>query len=109
MSISNAIPKRLRPGREKGFGLARGSCAHDRNARVRIAYVLAWNAKHKEEASTNGRSPLPIIAGIQKANDGPSVPDHIGSYFWYQEEDYRSYVRVELRSLSGALEPQLRP
>jgi broad specificity phosphatase PhoE len=38
----------LRPRREKVFGLARGF--PDRNARVRIeAFVLAWNAKHKQE------------------------------------------------------------
>jgi broad specificity phosphatase PhoE len=38
----------LRSRREKVFGLARGF--PDRNARVRIeAFVLAWNAKHKQE------------------------------------------------------------
>jgi hypothetical protein len=54
MSIANALPKHLRPRREKVFGLARGF-PHDRNARVRIeAYVLAWNAKHKQEGPAPG-------------------------------------------------------
>jgi hypothetical protein len=45
MSIAKALPKHLRPRREKVFGLARGF-PHDRNARVRIqVYVLAWNAR----------------------------------------------------------------
>jgi hypothetical protein len=49
MSIANTLPNHLRPRREKVFGLARGF-PHDRNARVRIeAYVLAWNANHKQE------------------------------------------------------------
>jgi hypothetical protein len=55
MSIANTLPKHLRPRREKVFGLAKGF-PHDRNARVRIeAFVLAWNAKHKQEGhSTRG-------------------------------------------------------
>jgi hypothetical protein len=45
MSISNALPKHLRPRREKVFGLAKGF-PHDRNARVRIqAYVGFLYAK----------------------------------------------------------------
>jgi hypothetical protein len=32
MSIANTLPKHLKPRREKVFGLARGSCLHDRNA-----------------------------------------------------------------------------
>jgi Helix-turn-helix domain len=62
MSISNALPKHLRPRREKVFGLARGF-PHDRNARVRIqAYVLAWNAKQKQEGQHQG----PITAAAQR-------------------------------------------
>jgi hypothetical protein len=64
MSISNALPKHLRPRREKVFGLAR-AFPHDRNARVRIeAYVLAWNAKHKQEGQ--GRSPPPTSASCMR-------------------------------------------
>ena len=49
MPIANTLPKHLRPRREKIFGLAKGF-PHDRNARVRIqTYVLAWNAKQKQE------------------------------------------------------------
>jgi hypothetical protein len=58
----------LRPRREKIFGLARGFPL-DRNARVRIeAYVLAWNAKHKQEGqSTKARSPPPISASCTRS------------------------------------------
>jgi hypothetical protein len=43
--------------REKVFGLAKGF-PHDHNARVRIeAYVMAWNAKNKQEGQR--RSPPP--------------------------------------------------
>jgi hypothetical protein len=63
MSIANTLPKHLRPRREKIFGLARGSCLHDRNARVRIqTYVLAWNAKQKQEGQHQG----PITAAYQR-------------------------------------------
>jgi hypothetical protein len=62
MSISNALPKHLRPRREKVFGLARG-VPHDRNARVRIeTYVMAWNAKEKQEGQHQG----PITAAYQR-------------------------------------------
>jgi Helix-turn-helix domain len=62
MPISNALPKHLKPRREKIFGLARGF-PHDRNARVRIeTYVLAWNAKQKQEGQHQG----PITAAYQR-------------------------------------------
>jgi hypothetical protein len=49
MPVLNALPNHLKPRREKVFGFARGF-AHDRNARIRIeTYVMAWNAKHKQE------------------------------------------------------------
>jgi hypothetical protein len=55
MPISNTLPKHLRPRREKVFGLAHGSFPHDRNARVRIeAFVMAWNAKNKQEGQAPG-------------------------------------------------------
>jgi hypothetical protein len=54
--------KHLRPRREKVFGLARGF-PHDRNARMRIeVYVLAWNAKNKQEGQHQG----PITAAYQR-------------------------------------------
>ena len=63
MSIANTLPKHLKPRREKVFGLVRASCPHDRNARVRIqTYVLAWNAKHKQEGQHQG----PITAAYQR-------------------------------------------
>jgi Helix-turn-helix domain len=53
----------LRPPREKVFGLARGF-PHDRNARVRIeAFVLAWNAKNKQEGPPGTRASPPPISG----------------------------------------------
>lgn len=62
MSISNALPKHLRPRREKVFGLAR-NFPHDRNARIRIeTYVMAWNAKQKQEGQHQG----PITAAYQR-------------------------------------------
>jgi hypothetical protein len=62
MSKFNTLPKHLRPRREKVFGLARGF-PHDRNARVRIqTYVLAWNAKRKQEGQHQG----PITAAYQR-------------------------------------------
>lgn len=62
MSNFNILPKHLRPRREKVFGLAKGF-PHDRNARVRIqTYVLAWNAKHKQEGQHQG----PITAAYQR-------------------------------------------
>jgi hypothetical protein len=62
MFNSSSLPKHLRPRREKVFGLARGF-PHDRNARVRIEiYVLAWNAKHKEQGQHQG----PITAAYQR-------------------------------------------
>ena len=69
MSYSNILPKHLRPRREKVFGLARGF-PHDRNARVRIeAFVLAWNAKNKQEGqkATRGRSPPPISGSCTRS------------------------------------------
>ncbi len=61
VNVSMPLPKHLRPRREKVFGLARGF-AHDRNARVRIeTYVMAWNAKHKQEGQHQG----PITAAYQ--------------------------------------------
>src|ERR1700730_14737653 len=63
MPISNALPKHLRPRREKVFGLAKGF-PHDRNARLRIeAYVMAWNAKHKQEGQQHQG---PITAAHQR-------------------------------------------
>jgi hypothetical protein len=54
--MSNPLPKHLRQRREKVFGLAKGF-PHDRNARVRIeAYVLAWNAKNKQEGQKPSRA-----------------------------------------------------
>ena len=62
MSISSSLPKHLRPRREKVFGLARGF-PHDRNARARIqVYVLAWNARRKQEGQHQG----PITAAYQR-------------------------------------------
>ncbi len=62
MPIANTLPKHLRPRREKVFGLAKGF-PHDRNARVRIqTYVLAWNAKNKQEGQHQG----PITAAYQR-------------------------------------------
>jgi Helix-turn-helix domain len=62
MPIANTVPKHLRPRREKIFGLAKGF-PHDRNARVRIqTYVLAWNAKRKQEGQHQG----PITAAYQR-------------------------------------------
>lgn len=62
MSLSKSLPKHLRPRREKVFGLAKGF-PHDRNARVRIqAYVMAWNAKHKQDGQHQG----PITAAYQR-------------------------------------------
>jgi len=62
MSNFNALPKHLRPRREKVFGFARGF-PHDRNARVRIqTYVLAWNAKQKRQGQHQG----PITAAHQR-------------------------------------------
>jgi hypothetical protein len=62
MPISNTLPKHLKPRREKIFGLAKGF-PHDRNARVRIqTYVLAWNAKRKQEGQHQG----PITAAYQR-------------------------------------------
>ena len=62
MPIANTLPKHLRPRREKIFGLAKGF-PHDRNARVRIqTYVLAWNAKRKQEGQHQG----PITAAYQR-------------------------------------------
>jgi hypothetical protein len=63
MSFFNTLPKHLRPRREKIFGFARGF-PHDRNARVRIeAFVLAWNAKHKQEGQSHQG---PITAAHQR-------------------------------------------
>src|ERR1019366_8747879 len=32
------------------------------------------------------------LLGYKRTEDGQSVTDCVGSYFWYQEDDYRSYV-----------------
>ena len=62
MPIANTFPKHLRPRRREDFGLAKGF-PHDRNARVRIqTYVLAWNAKQKQEGQHQG----PITAAYQR-------------------------------------------
>ena len=62
MPIANTLPKHLRPRREKIFGLAKGF-PHDRNARVRIqTYVMAWNARMKQEGQHQG----PITAAYQR-------------------------------------------
>ena len=70
MSFSYALPKHLRPRREKVFGLAK-SFPHDRNARVRIeAFVLALNASHKQEgqkSATKGQSPPPISGSCTRS------------------------------------------
>lgn len=36
------------------------------------------------------------LLGFEKVTDGLQVPERIGSYFWYEEKDYRSHVGVEL-------------
>lgn len=36
------------------------------------------------------------LLGFKKYERDPDVLDHIGGYFWFDEEDYRSYVGVEL-------------
>jgi len=60
-------PKHLKPRREKVFGLARGF-PHDRNARVRIeAYVLAWNAKHKQEGQAPRADHRRVLACVARA------------------------------------------
>lgn len=46
------------------------------------------------------------MLGYKKTPVGFDVPNIVGSYFWYEEEDYRSYVGVELeiyRAPSGAI------
>ena len=39
---------------------------------------------------------LVVLLGYRKGEDGLKVPGRIASYFWYDEEEYRSYVGVEL-------------
>lgn len=36
------------------------------------------------------------LLGYKKVSDALNVPDRTGSYFWYEEKDYRSYVGLEL-------------
>jgi|ERR1035437_1896544 hypothetical protein len=36
------------------------------------------------------------LLGYKNINDSLDVPGRIGSYFWYEEKDYHSYVGVEL-------------
>lgn len=46
------------------------------------------------------------LLGYKKSVVGLDVRNLVGSYFWYEEEDYRSYTGVELhlyRSLSGEI------
>lgn len=46
------------------------------------------------------------LLGYKKTSGGLHVPNSVGSYFWYEEEDYRSYAGVELeiyRGLNGEI------
>lgn len=36
------------------------------------------------------------LLGYKKARDGMKVPNRVGSYYWYDESDYRSWSGVEL-------------
>jgi hypothetical protein len=36
------------------------------------------------------------LLGYKKVSDGLIIPERVGSYFWYEEHEYRSYVGVEL-------------
>ncbi|MGO4722435.1 MULTISPECIES: hypothetical protein [unclassified Inquilinus] len=37
------------------------------------------------------------LLGYKKIQDGLSIPDKVGSYFWYNEDDYKSWSGVELQ------------
>ena len=77
MPIANTLPKHLRPRREKVFGLARGF-PHDRNARVRIqTYVLAWNAKQKQEGQHQGPPPTAGWDTLLPQSDGSSCKSRL--------------------------------
>jgi hypothetical protein len=39
---------------------------------------------------------LIALLGYRKVDDGLKIPSRVGSYFWADNEDYRSYVGVEL-------------
>ena len=39
---------------------------------------------------------LVALLGYRKSEDGLKIPGRIGSYFWYDQEEYRSYVGVEI-------------
>ena len=66
----------MRPRREKIFGLARGF-PHDRNARVRIeAYVLAWNAKHKQVTAAHQRVLHALLWHFTSYKDGLCFPSY---------------------------------
>lgn len=49
-----------------------------------------------KEASISRLREVIDLLGFEKVTDGLQVPDRIGSYFWYEQKDYRSHVGVEL-------------
>jgi hypothetical protein len=76
MSIANALPKHLRPRREKVFGLAR-DFPHDRNARVRIeAFVLAWNAAPRANTAAHQRVLHALLWHFTSYKDGLCFPSY---------------------------------
>jgi hypothetical protein len=36
------------------------------------------------------------LLGFRKSDDNLRVPQRVGSYFWFENRDYRSWVGVEL-------------
>ena len=82
MSFS-AMPRHLRPRREKVFGPARGTPL-DRNAKARImAFVKGYNAKHREEGQHRGpitRAFLEVLGtllwGFHNSKDGRCFPSY---------------------------------
>ncbi len=36
------------------------------------------------------------LLGYHKAKDGLRIPDRVGSYYWYDRNDYKSWSGVEL-------------
>jgi hypothetical protein len=65
---------------------------------LRITRVMSYTSETELPEGTNSRRVLEVVEllGYRSTKDGLSVPNRVGSYFWYDENDYKSLTGVEL-------------
>lgn len=60
--------------------------------------IMSYTSESELPKDTNLRRVLDVIEllGYRSAKDGLQVPNRVGNYFWYEENEYKSWTGVEL-------------